>query len=358
MLFNIFLFLNFTALNYKAVTSDKGVYIIPIKGEIGPAVLSFVSNEFKTAKDLNCEIVILDLDTAKGRLKDIIKIQEIIMSKRNSFKIYSYIKNKTESAGVMIALSSHKIYMAKDATIGNAFLFSTNNYNISVWNSLLKNQAESTGRRGDIALSMADYNTSIPNLKKKGELLNLTAKQAKEFGYCDGVVNNIDELINSVYRGKRIFYAQKDIKVKLSEIISNPYYAMLLLLFGITSILLESSIKSYKILGTLGILSISIYFIGNILSGNTNWWTFILFISNLILLSVKSYYKKYKFIDIFGFVCLSVSILFSRDLWQGIIFLSASIIVYIINSYIIIKYINQSELLANIILKFKSKRAD
>ncbi|MCX7883893.1 MAG: hypothetical protein N2448_02555 [Caloramator sp.] len=340
MLFNIFLFFNFSVLNYKSVTSDKGVYIIPVKGEISPAVISFVSNQFKTAKELNCEIVILDLDTVKGRLKDIIKIQQIIMSSRNSFKIYSYIKNKTEFAGVMIALSSHKIYMAKDATIGNALLFSTNDYNISVWNSLLKNQAESAGRRGDIALSMADYNTFIPNLKAKGEILNLTAKEAKEFGYCDGVVNNIDELINSIYRGKRIFYAQKDIKVKLSEIISNPYYAMLILIFGIICVLLESSIKSYKILGTLGLLSIFIYFIGNILSGNTVWWTFILFIAGIVLLSVKNYYKKYKFIDAFGFVCLCVAIFFSRDLLQGIIFLFSFIIVYIIETYMIIKYVN------------------
>ncbi|SKA85893.1 membrane-bound serine protease (ClpP class) [Caloramator quimbayensis] len=355
-LFNIFLFLIFFIINHKAVASDKGVYIIPIKGEIGPAVSAFVSNQFKTAKDLNCEIVILDLDTSKGRLKDAIKIQEIIINNRKSFKIYSYIKSKTESAGVIIALSSHKIYMAKDATIGNAFLLSTNNYNISLWNSILKNQAESTGRKGDIALSMADYSTSIPNLKIKGELLNLSAKKAKEFGYCDGVVNNMDELINSVYRGKRIFYAQKDIKVKLSEIISNPYYAMLLLLFGITFVLLESSIKSYKILGTLGVLGISIYFTGSILSGNTVWWTFVLFIAGFILLSVKNYYKKYKFIGTFGFVCLCTSILFSRDLRQGIIFLSASILVYIIDSYIIIKYINESELLTNIIFKLRRKK--
>lgn len=341
----------------RAASSDKGVYIIPVKGEIGPAVSSFISQNLKKAKELNCDIVIFDINTLGGKIKDTIEIQETVKSYTGVFRIYSFVNNKAESAGVMITLLGEKIYMTPDASIGSASVLPYDEKINSAWAGMLKGQAESMGRRGDIAQAMVDYDLTIPGIKEKGKLLNLTANSAKVYGYCDGIASNIDELVNSTYRGKRVFYADKDIKIKLSELVSNSYVATLLLLVGIVALIIEAFIPSFGIAGTIGLICIALYFIGNIFMGNTGWWALILFIVGIIFIAIEAAVPGFGVPGITGLVSLSVAIVLSaRDLQGGLILLLAVLVVVIATIYILFKYGINSKLLSKIILRTEQKK--
>lgn len=337
--------------------SDKGVYIIPVKGEIGPAVSSFISEQLEAAKKINCEIVIFDIDTPGGKLKDIVKIQETVKTYSGCFRIYTFIDNKAESAGAMMALLGEKIYMTPDATFGSSAVTPYDEKVNSAVCSMLRAQAETMGRRGDIAEGMASYSSAIPGLKESGELINLTASSAKKAGYCDGIVKNINELINSTYRGKRVFYAEKGAKIILSEYLSNSYIAAFLLLLGIALLIIEAFIPSFGIAGTLGIISIVLYFMGNIFTGNTGWWAFILFMLGVVFIIIEAHVPGFGIPGIAGIISISTSVVMSaRDTFSGLVLLTASLFVVFATAYILYKYGGNSKLLSKIILKTEQRK--
>jgi membrane-bound serine protease (ClpP class) len=340
--------------------SDKGVYIIPIKGEIGPAISSFVSEQLDKAKDSKSQIIILDIDTLGGRVAETIKIQNIVKSYSKDFTIYTYVNNKAESAGVMLTLLGDKIYMTPDASLGSASVIPFNEKTNSAWAAMLKAQAESKGRRGDIAQGTADYDIVIPGIKEKGKLINLTAAEAKKYGYCDGIAKDINAMIMDIgYRGNRIFYAEKDIRVKVSELISNSYVSALLLLIGIAALIIEAFVPTFGIAGTVGAISIALYFLGNIFTGNTGWWALIIFIISMLFLVVEAAIPGFGISGITGLIGISAAIVISSgDLKSGLILLLAAWAVVIVTIFIMIKYGMNLGFLSKIILRTDQKKED
>lgn len=344
--------------NAIRANSDKGVYIIPVKGEIGPAMTSFISSQLQKAKEVKSHVIVLDINTLGGRVSDTIKIQELIKEYREDFTFYSFVNNKAESAGVMITLLGEKIYMTPDASIGSAAVIPFNEKTNSAWAAMLKAQAESMGRRGDIAQGTADYDMVINGLKEKGKLVNLSAEEAVKYGYCNKIVNNVSDLIKDTgYRGNTIIYGEKDTRLKIAEIISNSYISSLLLLIGIAALIIEVFVPTFGIAGTTGAICIVLYFLGNIFTGNTGWWALIIFALGMVFLIVEAVIPGFGVTGITGLIGISAAIVISaRDLQSGLIMLLSSWVVVAVTLFILFKYGMNLEFLSKIILKTEQKK--
>ncbi|KMT21650.1 NfeD family protein [Clostridium cylindrosporum] len=343
-----------------AAASDKGVYVIPIKGDIGPSVETFVSNQLKKAEDLNIDIIVLDINTLGGKINSTLNLQETVKKYNSKFKFYSFINNKAESAGVMIALLGDKIFMTKDATIGSASVVPFDEKSNSAWSAMLKAQAESKGKPGSIAKATADYNIEIPGIKGKGTLLNMTSNDAIKLKFADGIASNITEVAKKVeYRGDKIIVAEKDFKVTLSEIISNQYVSILLLLLGIIALIAEMFIPSFGILGTLGATSIGVYFLGNIFAGNSTWWSLGIFVLGIILILIELGIPGFGAAGIGGLMLISISIVMSAETMKiGLFVMICSWLVAGIGIYVIIKYGFKRGLFSKVILKSNQEAKD
>ncbi len=342
--------------NFKpafAAASDKGVYVIPIKGNIGPSVENFVSSQLKKAESMNIDIIILDINTLGGKIDSTLKIQETVKNYSEKFKFYSFVNNKAESAGVMISLLGDKIFMTKDATIGSASVLPYDEKSNSAWSSMLKAQAESKNKPGDIAKATADYNIEIPNVKSKGTLLNMTANEAVKLGFADGVSESISEVAKKVeYRGDKIIIAERDFKVVLSDIISNNYVSMALLLIGILALVAEIFIPSFGILGTLGTTSIAVYFLGNVFAGHASWWSIGLLIIGAILVIIEVNIPGFGAAGIGGVILTSIAIVMSGEtLKMGILTMILSWVIVGLSLFIVFKYGLSKGPFSKIILK-------
>ncbi|MEG0371829.1 MAG: NfeD family protein [Clostridium sp.] len=337
----------------QAAVSDKGVFVIPIKGDIGPSIETYVENQLIKAEELNVDIIILDINTLGGKIESTLKVQEIVKNYSSKYKIYSFINNKAESAGVMIALLGDKIFMTDDSTIGSASVIPFDEKINSAWSSMLKAQAESKSKPGNIAKATADYNIEIPKIKNKGTLLNMTAKEAVELKFADGIANNIDEVINKVeYRGDKIITAEKSFKVTLSEIISNPYVSMTLLLLGVIVLVAEIFVPSFGILGTLGTTSIAAYFLGNVFAGHASWWAVILFILGIILVIIELNVAGFGAAGAGGIMLMSIGIVMSAETMKvGLALMISSWVIGGICIYLLIKYGFDKGPFSKIILK-------
>lgn len=336
-----------------AAASDKGVYVIPIKGDIGPSIESFVSNQLEKAEDMNIDIIVLDINTLGGKLDSTLNIQEIVKNYSSKFKFYSFINNKAESAGVMLALLGDKIFMTEDATIGSASVLPYDEKTNSAWSSMLKAQAESKGKPGDIAKATADYNIEIKGVKEKGTLLNMTAKDAIKLGFVDDTASSVTEVAKKVeYRGDKIIIGEKDFKVVLTEIISNPYISTMLLLLGIIALIAELFIPSFGILGTLGTASIAVYFLGNVFAGHASWWAVGIFILGVILALIEMNIPGFGAAGIGGVILMSIGIVMSAETFKmGLGIMILSWILAGIGIFLVIKYGLNKGPFAKMILK-------
>lgn len=174
------LILLFSTFTFQANGMDraKNVYVIPIEGEIGPAVYEYVKDSILTVKqDSNAVAIIFEIDTYGGRIDSAVKISRKMLD--TNLPIISFVNTKAVSAGVLLTISADTIVMAPSSTIGSAETIPNTEKILSEWTSSLRSVAQEKGHSSEIAAAMADKSIEIPGVVEKDRLLNLTAQEAK-----------------------------------------------------------------------------------------------------------------------------------------------------------------------------------
>jgi len=132
--------------------------------------------------------ILLELDTPGGRIDFATDIAGAIYSVRRICPVVTYVKSKSQggaiSAGVAIALSGDKVFMAKNAVIGGATSYAVTETGPtdlrkaygedigakfqSVWQGFLASTAEQGGRPGLLAKAMVDKDIEVIEIEKQG----------------------------------------------------------------------------------------------------------------------------------------------------------------------------------------------
>jgi membrane-bound serine protease (ClpP class) len=222
--------------------STQKVYVIPVKETIEPGLAKFVERSYKEAEKLRVDMVILEVDTPGGRMDSAMDIKEAI--ENASVPTTAFVKGGAISAGAYITLACPKIAMVPGATMGDAEPRNgdvrADEKIISPWAAEMGASAEKNGRNREIAMSMADRDIAIPNVKEKGKLLTLTYKEAQKLGFTDFIVNDREELIKVLnLKGAEVMEAKLSAAEKLARIVTNPFVAPLFLTIGIAGIIIE-----------------------------------------------------------------------------------------------------------------------
>ncbi|MGI6679045.1 MAG: NfeD family protein [Dehalobacterium sp.] len=270
--------------------ADDLVYIIPIEGNIDPALASFVERIYDEAEEAKATRVILEIDTYGGYIDAAIRINERAM--RSSIPTTSFVTKKAISAGALITLSGEKIFMAPGTTVGAAEPRLGNEKAdekvVSMWAQKLRAAAETYGRDGNIAAAMADSDIEIEGLKDKGKLLTLTQQQALELKMADYAAVNRQEVLSlSNLSDSTIIEAETSSAENLARWVTSPYVSPILLTVGFAGIILELLTVGWGVAGLLGMASIALYFGGHIIAGFSGWEAILLFFIGIILMLVE-----------------------------------------------------------------------
>ena len=221
---------------YADAQNSQNVYVIPIKGEINPATMQFIKSSVERAvNDPNSVALIFEIDTLGGMIDQATKIRDIIM--KAPLKTVSFVNNRAESAGVLLAIASENFVMANGSTIGSAETVPFTEKNISYWKSELRSTAQQRGRDPRIVEAMADRRIEIvdPQDKNKfivreGELLNLTTKEAERIGFVDYVENTYEDILETLnIEYTDIIIVEQDFKVKIAQAVSSSVILPILL---------------------------------------------------------------------------------------------------------------------------------
>jgi membrane-bound serine protease (ClpP class) len=278
----LFTIISFIILNTSANGTDE-VYLISIKGTIDLGLSSYVQRALEEAILNKAKAVILEVDTFGGRVDAAIQIRDKIINL--NIPSVAYIKDRAWSAGALIALSAKYILMGKGASIGAAEPRPADEKNISALSAEFTSTAQSRGRPEKIAAAMVDKDIEIENIIEKDKILTLNTEQAIKLNFVDGIALNIEEVLNFLnLQDVKIKYISPNWAENISRFVTNPVVSSLLLSIGFLGLIIEFWTLGWGIAGTIGIISLSLFFGGHIIVGLAGWEAIILFLVGFFLL--------------------------------------------------------------------------
>lgn len=341
--------------NIGYADSSGDVYIVPIKGEINKATYNFLKHTMDKLIYDGASTIIFEIDTYGGLIDEAENIKNLIIS--SPMPTISYVNNKAESAGVLITIASEKVVMANSATIGSAETIPNTEKILSMWRSFLRDTAQLRGRNSEIIEAMADQDIEIDGITERGKLVNLTSSEAVKYGIADLATDDYNEILEYFNIGNaNIKRVDESLQIKLSKYISNPYISSLLLTLGFVGLVIEILTPGFGFGGTISILGFGLYFGGNILAGNSNWTSLVIFVTGLILLIIEGIMPGFGLPGISGIVLVLAGTILAMDsLATALISLSIAIIITTIISVILIKMGFRSKLLNKMVLSTENK---
>jgi membrane-bound serine protease (ClpP class) len=281
---------------------DKGdIVVIPLQGEISPALFLFLRRAQKAAESKEAAAIIFEMNTHGGRLDSAEKITGVL--NHATIPTYTFINSNAGSAGALIALATKHIYMAPVSAIGAAApVLSTGEdlpatereKTISYWSALIRSSAIRNGHNPDIgeAFMNKEKEVKIGNrvVHARGSLLTLNAQEATEIIdgkplLAEGIANSTADLIGKA-------------RLKGDVVALNPSgfehiafwitkLAPLLLLGGIIGAYVEFKIPGFGLPGIISLICFAFFFLGHYIAGLAGWEVVALFGLGLILIVVE-----------------------------------------------------------------------
>ena len=297
-------------------TVRKGdTIVIPLQGEISPALHFFLRRGIKLAEANEAAAIILDMNTYGGRLD----VAEEMTRALNRVVIptYTFIDSNAGSAGAIIALSTRHIYMAPVSAIGAAAPVLATGQDlpeterektVSYWSALARNMATRNGHNPDIAEAFINKDKEVKIgdrvLHAKGSLLTLNAQEASEQVngkplLADGIAGSLDDLIKKAKLGGQIVRLHPTGFEHLAFWITA--LAPLLLLGGIVGAYLEFKIPGATLPGFIAAICFALFFLGHYLAGLAGWEAVVFFSLGVALVLIEVLFFAHSTI-VFGVV--------------------------------------------------------
>ena len=301
----------------RDVKGKNLAFVIPIKDQIGPPILSILRRGLKDAIRQKAKIVILDMDTPGGELGVTLEIMEEIIDNLEKFdgQIITYVNDEAISAGAYIAIATSEIAFAPNSQIGAAEAVSGGGANIdssmkrkinSYLKAKIRNYAGDHRYRSQVMSAMMDANETLliegkplkakdgSLIKKTGELLTLTGEEACQLhgdppapllGF--GVFNSFLEILDQKWGADN--YDLVEMKINWAEeagLWLNGI-APILLSVGLVCIFVEFKTPGFGIFGVAGIILLLTFFGSKYVAGLAGQEEVLVFLLGVCLVLVE-----------------------------------------------------------------------
>jgi len=356
IIITLFIIFILITLNVYANETDE-VYLVYIKGTIDLGLSSYVQRALEEAVSNKVKVIILEIDTFGGRVDAAIQIRDQIINL--NIPSVAYIKNRAWSAGALIALSAKYILMDKSASIGAAEPQPADEKTVSALRAEFTSTALSRGRSEDIAAAMVDKDVEIKGIIEKDKILTLNAEQAIKLNIADNIVLNNEEVLNFLnLRDAKIVHIYPNWAENISRFVTNPVVSSLLLSIGFLGLIIEFWTLGWGIAGSIGMISLSLFFGGHIIVGLAGFETIILFAVGLLLLLAEIFFiPGFGLAGIGGIAAILTSIFLTfGNIVQATYSILIALGVSVIGFFLLIKYIPSTRAWRKFILSTEQKK--
>lgn len=270
----------------KTCAANPRVYVIPLRGQIEHGLASFMSRGLREAAEARADAVIIDIDTPGGYVDAALKMRDAIIS--SEVRTIAYVNSRAWSAGALIAIACDDIGMKIGSSMGAAETRPKEEKYISAVRAEFEATAELRNRDPIVAGAMVDADVEIPGLIERGKILTLTATMAEDLGFVEYKIRNMDELLEqSDLTGALLVEVKQTSAEWFARLLTNQLAAEILLTLGLIGLAIELFTPGFGIPGTVGIVSLGLFFGGRIMAGLAGWEVVVLFLVGLILLLLE-----------------------------------------------------------------------
>ncbi len=222
--------------------------------------------------------------------------------------VYVFINDNAASAGALISIACDSIFMRPGAKIGAATVVNQTGEQVpdkfqSYMRATMRSTAEAQGKdtvivNGDttlvwkrdpkIAEAMVDPKIFVPGISDTGQVLTFTATEALANGFCEGIVNDIDEIIQLA--GIEEYTLKQYTPTPMNKVIGlliNPVVSGILIMIIIGGIYFELQSPGIGFPLIASVIAAMLYFAPLYLEGIAQYWEFLIFAAGVILMLVE-----------------------------------------------------------------------
>jgi membrane-bound serine protease (ClpP class) len=293
----LFILISISLAFASADSASKTAAWITLDGDVDPGMADYAKRAIAEAVAKNPDVIVFEVNTFGGRLDAAFDIVDTITALK--IPTVALVQKKAISAGALIALSSDKLYMLPNTTIGDCapIIQSSDGQPQIVGEKIqsplrakFRNLAERNGHPrllseafvspdlGVVELSnkdtaiyvnVAEYNDMPEEEKKKwaskktlvraGELLTMTNEEALHLKFSQGTPENAEEFKKELGIAKTII-----IKISWAENLTRFIGAIsgVLLILGFGALYMEFKTPGFGAFGVIGIVLIATVFLG------------------------------------------------------------------------------------------------
>lgn len=289
-------------------TDDFLVYVVELEGTIDAGQRQFLNRALSEAAEAGADLVLLEITTLGGWIDAALDMGDLIIWSR--VPVWTYVKSRAWSAGVLISISGEKMIMAPGSSIGAAEPRPADEKSISAWRGELEATADFWGRDPKIVAAMVDKTVSIEGLVDAGALLTLKARDALEIGFADAIAPSRAEALAQMGIDSFVVVDVTSTPAeRLASVVTGPVVAPLLLTLGFLALVAEIFVPGFGLPGLLGISALGLYFGGHMLAGFAGWEVLALFALGLLLLMGEVFVSGFGVLGVGGITALAASIL-------------------------------------------------
>jgi membrane-bound serine protease (ClpP class) len=268
------------------------VHVVVVDGEIDLGIAALLERAVREAVADDAAALVVRIDTPGGRLDAVLRMRDALLGA--AVPTVAFIDRDAFSAGALVAIAAEAIWVAPGAVIGAATPVlgdgsSADEKTLSAVRAVFRSTASERGRDPLVAEAMVDPEIIVEGLVRRGELVTMDVAQARERGYADGVVADLDALLVALGLDDR---TRVDVVPALAErlvrVLTSGIVAGLLLTVGIW--LLVGDVLGGGGLGlgaALGAAAIATFLFGHLLAGLAGIESVVLIVLGIILILVE-----------------------------------------------------------------------
>ncbi len=265
-----------------AAPATPFVQVIDIDDTIDAGMAHRVQRAVDQARDDGATAILVVLKTNGGVVDDANDIRDALQA--SGIPTIAYVKERAWSAGALIALACDKIYMAPGSSIGAAEPIPSTAKYISALHAEFVSLAQAHHRNPNIAAAMTDPDVVIPGLKAKGQILSLSANDAKKWHFIDGIADTeVGVLTLAGIHQPHLRTAGTTIGERIAQFVADPVVSGFLLTIGFLGILIEMQ-TLHMVAGIIGVAALALFFGAHIVAGFSNWMVIAIFVLGVLAL--------------------------------------------------------------------------
>ena len=279
----IFLIFILIFIFYNPLAAEAEVMHLKLDSEINNAELAFIDKNLTQAELGGYDFVIIEINSLGGFVDPALKIRDRILE--SEVEVITFVSGRAWSAAALIALAGEELYISPSASIGAAETRPNEEKYISALRKEFAATAERRNKNPRIAEAMVDSSLEIEGIIEKDKLLTLTAAEALEYQMADYSAVSLADLASARNINlAEIRTVEKSNLEKIMGIISSPYVSSLVLIIAFSALIFEALTPGFALGGTVGVISLLIFFASHIFTGAIGTGIVVLFIIGVILI--------------------------------------------------------------------------